>query len=124
MIDFVFGSKQPGKISNIGGPVEAEFEPEYAQRLRRRLLAEDRRGDVARQYLSANENQHRNCEERQDTEGGPCCDETSHGLPFSFARSARLGSREPALFGAALVRHELLVSAGTGSSPVAESATP
>jgi hypothetical protein len=72
----VQNAEQPAEISDIGRLIEPELGSEHFQRVRRRLLAEHGRGDVAREDLGADENQHRNREKSQDPKAGPCCDET------------------------------------------------
>jgi hypothetical protein len=64
-------AEQPLQVAQIGRLIEPELGAENLQRLGRRLLAEHRGGDVSRQNLGADENQHRHRQEGEQTQGEP-----------------------------------------------------
>ena len=69
--------------------IEAEIEAQLGEGLRRRLVLQDGRGEVARQNLGADEDQRGRGQQRQDPENRSLKDQPSHPGPASVARADR-----------------------------------
>ena len=74
-------AKQPLEETNIGGLVEPEIEPHLGERLGRGGVLQNGGGEVARQDLRPDEDQHRRGEQGEDSEAETVEDELQHGRP-------------------------------------------